>query len=276
MVCPCNTIYKSYNSTWVDHKNNYIDVVYADCGINPSLKQFLKQINVPVRNIYAYTKCKKHDHHVFLKNRGRVDETYLYHIVKNYDKLSGLTLFIKNTFYRDSKDLLLGNPTKYISDLLNANVSFGCLMSYPIWHSCKDLFRFKLYSYKKKYDRSIKKKLFKSKYKSLGKWASYTSSYNFKKWKIKINCPVCYGGSFVAHSRNIKKIPKLTWEKIHRSLLRGDNIEESHFMERYWAMLLSNPLGHSVDTELECATKKSIIPPKWITGIKSNCTCNMC
>lgn len=273
MVCPCKTIYKNYNYTAVGGYDSYIDIVYSDCGKKSSLDILLQRIDKPIRNIYAYTKCFKHSKYAFLKNKGRIDETYLYHIIKNYYNMSGFILFTKNTFYRDSKDLFLGNPTKSMKNLLSPNVSFGCLMSYPIWHSCKDLFRFNLYTYEKKYDTKKSTQTFKSKYSSFSDWMIDTSFRNFKTWKRKKNCPVCYGGSFLTHSDNIKKIPQVTWEKIHKSLMRGDNIEESHFMERYWAMLLTNPLDDKSDIKLNYATRNSILPPIWVTGIKSNCTC---
>lgn len=274
MVCPCKTIYKNYNYTAVVYYDSYIDIVYADCGKKSSLDMLLQRIDKPIRNIYAYTKCFKHPKYNTLKNKGRIDETYLYHIIKNYESLSGFILFTKNTYNRDSKDLFLGNPTKSMRNLVSSNVSFRCLMSYPIWHSCQQLFGFKLYTYEKKYDISKSTKTFKSNYYSFNEWMIDTSYQNFIRWNQKENCPVCYGGSFMTHSSNIKKIPKLTWEKIHKSLMRGDNIEESHFMERYWAMLLTDPLENKLDIELKHVTRNSIIPPKWIVGIKSNCTCN--
>lgn len=276
MVCPCINTYNTYNSNILNTVNTYVDIVYAVCGDKPSIKSLLRKIAFPVRNVTVYTKCKSHKGYTLLQNKGRIDETYLRHIVNNYERMSGLVLFAKHTLYRHTKDLFWGYLTKTVNDIIRPETSFGCLMSYPIWHSCQKLLDFELLFYDKDYDinkRNKRNTRFRSNYNSLGNWALNTSYGNFRIWETKLNCPVCYGGTFVTHSDNIKRIPKYVWKKIHNSLLRGDNIEESHFMERYWAMLLTKPLDYQTDIELEYATIKGIIPPEWLYGIKSNCTC---
>jgi len=54
---------------------------------------------------------------------------------------------------------------------------------------------------------------------------------------------VCYGGSFAASGRNVQRIPLDDWSALSTALLRGDNIEEGHFVERLWAALLSPPVN---------------------------------
>ena len=61
--------------------------------------------------------------------------------------------------------------------------------------------------------------------------------------------PLCFGGNFVFHAKNIRQHPKDLWERIEKSLRRGNNIAEGHYMERLWAHLLSPPL--SADTVRE-------------------------
>jgi hypothetical protein len=55
--------------------------------------------------------------------------------------------------------------------------------------------------------------------------------------------PICYGGVFATQwgqlfSEDAAVTPR-GWNHIARSLSRGDNILEGHFMERWWAELLS-------------------------------------
>jgi hypothetical protein len=53
---------------------------------------------------------------------------------------------------------------------------------------------------------------------------------------------VCYGGVFAVSVKNIKKRKMGVWKAAEQSLSRGDNIQEGHYMERTWAMLLATPL----------------------------------
>lgn len=78
---------------------------------------------------------------------------------------------------------------------------------------------------------------FKSRYKNLGAWADELElpvPYPF--------VPVCYGGIFMTTKNQIAKKSKAMWKSLEKSLSREDNIEEGHFAERSWSMLLSKPL----------------------------------
>lgn len=82
-----------------------------------------------------------------------------------------------------------------------------------------------------------KAKGFKSDFKDLGEYHDV----------LQINMPqnltqVCYGGSFSVSMKAIQRQPAEVWAKLEMSLSRGNNIEESHFVERTWAALLATPL----------------------------------
>lgn len=53
--------------------------------------------------------------------------------------------------------------------------------------------------------------------------------------------PICYGGGFATTREAVQQIAPETWRAIAESMERGDNIEESHYMERTWAALLAPP-----------------------------------
>eukprot|EP00980_Cylindrotheca_fusiformis_P027811 scaffold22560_cov135-Cylindrotheca_fusiformis.AAC.22 len=53
---------------------------------------------------------------------------------------------------------------------------------------------------------------------------------------------VCFGGVFAASVKNIKKRKMELWKNAETSLSRGDNIQEGHYMERMWGLLLASPL----------------------------------
>ena len=64
--------------------------------------------------------------------------------------------------------------------------------------------------------------------------------------------PVCYGGEFAVKRTQILRTPQHVWHNLAESLTRGDNIEEGHFMERSWAMLLTPPLPKSREEGILC------------------------
>jgi hypothetical protein len=53
---------------------------------------------------------------------------------------------------------------------------------------------------------------------------------------------VCFGGVFAVSVKNIKKRKMGVWKTAEQSLSRGGNIQEGHYVERMWAMLLALPL----------------------------------
>jgi hypothetical protein len=69
---------------------------------------------------------------------------------------------------------------------------------------------------------------------------------------------VCLGGVFMTTIRQILNAPVSDWNAIVTALSRGDNIEEGHYMERLWAVLLAPPLSSE--------KRKQILEDK--TGIK--------
>eukprot|EP00980_Cylindrotheca_fusiformis_P004882 scaffold1038_cov100-Cylindrotheca_fusiformis.AAC.5 len=53
---------------------------------------------------------------------------------------------------------------------------------------------------------------------------------------------VCFGGVFAASVRRIRQQKMEVWKRLEESLSRGDNIQEGHYAERMWGMLLAPPL----------------------------------
>lgn len=54
---------------------------------------------------------------------------------------------------------------------------------------------------------------------------------------LTVNEPVCYGGIFATRVSQVRKYSTTLWFSLAASVSRGDNIEESHFLERTWAYL---------------------------------------
>ena len=58
----------------------------------------------------------------------------------------------------------------------------------------------------------------------------------------------CYGGVFATTTANIFKQNMTVWKTLEASTKRGDNIQEGHYAERSWGLLLANPLKqHQID-----------------------------
>jgi hypothetical protein len=69
-----------------------------------------------------------------------------------------------------------------------------------------------------------------------------TPRYEEVSGRLDLFMPVCYGGHFVASVDRIAQSPVGSWGTITKSLSRGEDIEEPHYMERIWSALLSQPL----------------------------------
>ena len=76
---------------------------------------------------------------------------------------------------------------------------------------------------------------FKSSYKNLGEWSRDVGLL----YPDSDLIPVCYGGMFMTQKRGLWKQPREVWNNLEKSLSRGDNIEEGHFVERSWASIVS-------------------------------------
>jgi hypothetical protein len=76
---------------------------------------------------------------------------------------------------------------------------------------------------------------------ALANWDSFYKNLGAGSLEREI-VQVCYGGIFAASVKNIKKMNMEVWRAAERSLSRGDNIQEGHFMERTWGVLLASPL----------------------------------
>ena len=89
--------------------------------------------------------------------------------------------------------------------------------------------------------------------------------------------PVCFGGSFAAATRSIRSLPATLWSVLRAALSRGDNIEESHFMERSWAALLAEvPADGEVLDNLYRAAGAIVQLEDgryWMRGSLDGCSC---
>mmetsp|Transcript_2998 Transcript_2998/g.4525 ORF Transcript_2998/g.4525 Transcript_2998/m.4525 type:complete len:377 (-) Transcript_2998:53-1183(-) len=187
-------------------------------------------------------------------NVGRCDHTYAHYIttvmsrkIKKGEEKDSIVAFLKDDISEENRHNG-GNWVKF-GDLLRAASSengFGCgclprrkVSTYADKHR---LFRFKMDNYVQ--DMHVSKGYNTSNFEFKGKFVDVGDFYSALPG---LETPpdivqVCYGGIFAASVSNIKKRDKAVWKKLRSLLSRGDNIQEGHYAERSWAILLSKPL----------------------------------
>jgi hypothetical protein len=80
---------------------------------------------------------------------------------------------------------------------------------------------------------------FSGSYNTLGE---FYNSLNARPSSPGLVVQVCYGGVFAASTENIFKQDMSVWKTVENALERGDSIQEGHFMERIWGVLLATHL----------------------------------
>lgn len=203
-----------------------------------------------------------------LPNVGRCDHAYAYYITSilptlvtsTYDDNS-VVVFLKDTLtskihqsfgkgrsiltdmYKSETSYFYRNDLKSLVRVASSSNGFSCGLSNAVvstYHDLDTLLNFNLNHYEKGEDEYKTKRdgiTFLSEYKNLGE---FYSALNIKPSQDLVQ--VCYGGIFSASSKNILKQDMIVWKKLESLLMRGDNIQEGHYAERSWGLLLASPL----------------------------------
>lgn len=227
-------------------------VVFSFCTHADAIYEALRSLRSDDR-LFVVSKCGNRLPltNVSTRNVGRVDHSYLTYITRHYHDLADATLFVKDSWTRQGdRDLFSRVPHLPLEEMRQRSDGFQCGRQYLIWHDCSALGAFRIDRYSKAWDRTTTGVRFKSRFASFHEFHRNMTA----RWSAKHSCAVCYGGVFAARRERIRRVPLATWEALRTSLERGDNIEESHFVERLWAMLLSDPLPHPTDRLLRKRT----------------------
>ena len=81
---------------------------------------------------------------------------------------------------------------------------------------------------------------------------------------------VCFGGAFAATRSQIWARRAETWRRLSDALSRGNNIEEGHYSERLWGLLLAPPLTDDAAAAMLCAGHAG----DSTTGLFKSCKCD--
>ncbi|KAL7513920.1 hypothetical protein ACHAXN_012541 [Cyclotella atomus] len=189
-----------------------------------------------------------------LPNVGRCDHTYAWYISNLLSDLSptdeAVVVFLKDDIsYENMHQLGEWSELKHLSRLASSKQGFACginsidvsfsqnRFSLSAFHETATLSTFAMDSYQRnRKGYTLDSTEFKSQYETLGSW-----------WKsLEIEpvgdlTPVCFGGVFAASLTNIRKKSQEFWHALEINLSRGNNIQEGHYAERSWALLMSTP-----------------------------------
>ena len=108
-----------------------------------------------------------------------------------------------------------------------------------------------------------KRKYYKHNYTDIGgKKVPFAIHSNMRAWveEMGIIFPkplmtICFGGVFAVSATRFRQVNSKVWSKLAISLSRGENIQESHFMERTWSGLLAKDIFPSFQRRVRCFKK---------------------
>jgi hypothetical protein len=185
-------------------------------------------------------------------NRGRCDHSWASYIHANYDALPSRLIMVKDSWAMHAYAKKL-EPV----DLVRSTFSdFACAYRFvDLWHLAKQTKSFTMRMYNKTWDQAGhgQADTFTAPVRPLHKWMRAMGLP--RSIERETFWPVCYGGGFVTTRNAVQRTSRRTWRNVMMSLARGDNIEESHYMERAWAAVLTRKLQAHEEAALTCATK---------------------
>ena len=170
--------------------------------------------------------CKQ----VKLKNEGRCDHTYLYHIIHNYDTLADVTVFTKGSsdLFRETKKLAF--TVKRVFETQDTVMS---VTHHPIpVHVWASTFKMDMYrsSHPKNHTGPLDTEGMVMKPASLrpfGLWYEHT-------FPGISTTKAVYAGVFAVSKKHIHQHPKSYYEKLIKQLEGHSNPEVGHYFERAW------------------------------------------
>jgi len=227
-----------------------------------SLHWLIQYQNFPFRNIYIYNKydtdkkksskdigcilggkeCLKFD----LKNEGRCDHTYLYHIIHNYDTLADVTIFTKGSsdMWRETKRLKF--TVKKVFETHNTVMSVkGIPTAVHI-----DAAGFSMDTYSSSHPDNIKGEtnansiiMKPANPRPFGKWfeARFPGINVFK---------IVFAGVFAVSRTHIYQHPKSYYERLIKELEGHSNPEVGHYFERSW-LAIFHPIPENCTYDAE-------------------------
>jgi hypothetical protein len=166
-----------------------------------------------------------------IKNQGKCDHTYLYHIVHNYHNLSEIVVFLPgclDVYFKYSKAIIL------IESIEKYNEAFFIVDYESSTNILDEYYYFKVDDYKSMSQSNLEKnsdiKFRKSKVRPFGKW--YTENFDYDIKNISLF------GIFSVNKKDIYNHDKSYYYKHMQSFEGAKNDELSHYYEKAWEAVL--------------------------------------
>jgi hypothetical protein len=164
---------------------------------------------------------------IHLKNVGKCDHTYLYHIVENYDNLPDVIVFLPGSTHMNYK---IGKAKRILQELDKRLQSvFICTYYNDVK---KDLYNFKLDSHKtsnrENYTENPDIRMEKSKIRPYGKW------FESKFGDDLVIHHVSFWGIMAVSREHILQRPKSFYQDLLSEVDSSVSPEVGHYLERSW------------------------------------------
>ena len=238
-----------------------------NCSYVPTLIKCLNSADIEVTRVSLYYKCgmttlcSRYATNVStLANLGRNDHTYASHILNHYDSLPPLVFFLKDTHAK----FRWGNVPKARRRRRRQRPmihEYACLSS--VSYSVSDVNKSRVFT-----------RRMGQEYRSANaghESATPNVSFHSVRFATAANflhslhihadaerrVPVCLGGYFYASASAIRNQPRSFYATVVHLLSRGDNVIESHFMERAWLQAFTRPLAPRPDKDSRPAAEAS-------------------
>lgn len=161
------------------------------------------------------------------ENIGRCDHTYLYHIIKNYENLADINIFLPGSVNMENKI----KKSEKLMEEIEKNQKAVFLYDEKYNDLKTELYDFKLDNWiasnKDNQSKNPESVLEKSQIRPFGKWFES----NFGKIKIEY---LSIQGIFSVAKEDIIQHPKIYYENLIRQLSNSSNPEAGHYFERAW------------------------------------------
>jgi Protein of unknown function (DUF3431) len=168
-----------------------------------------------------------------IPNVGCEGHTYLYHIVKNYDNLADLTIFLPGSSENARKWNRAQKLVKLASYKPNRSI-YAC----GIKDQWSTEYNFKLDSYKQEHPKNVNRNgaaynLVHSPIRPFGAWTKTRLGID------KISECITWNGIFAVTRRDVLKRPKSFYETILADVSDCVTCEAGHYLERVWWTLFA-------------------------------------
>ena len=169
-----------------------------------------------------------------LKNVGKCDHTYLYHIVTRYDKLAAVTIFLPGSI--DTRDDKYQKALKVVENVEKYNTTV--MIGKKNDDVKTDLYNFELNSYvttdHRNKEANGESAMIPANIRPFGQW------YEHKFGSLNTQY-VLYTGIFAVAREDIRQHPTYYYQEFVDELSVGSNPEVGHYVERSWQAIFKPP-----------------------------------